>query len=106
MGCPENTSWLSLHILGKIFYFSESHHPCLAIFHARWFKSSGNAFATKITMICWKWEVIQFPATYFRLDLHDMDSPFPDRSVVFLLTSYLTNMAADAKIVVYEQAIL
>lgn len=76
------------------------------MFHAGWLKPSGNAFATKIAMVCWKWEVIQFSASNLRLNFHDMYSPFFSMSVVFSLTGYFADMAADAKIVVYEQAIL
>lgn len=72
------------------------------MFDAGWLEPSGNAFAAKIAMVCGKWKVIQFSATDLRLNFHDMDSPLSWGSVVFLLTRDFTDMAADAKIVMYE----
>ena len=76
------------------------------MFDAGWLNAPGSPFAAKVAMVCGKGEVIEFSATRLGLNFHDMDSPFSDRSVVFSLTGYFADMAADAKIIVYEQAIL
>jgi hypothetical protein len=76
------------------------------MFDAGWLNAPGSAFAAKVAMVCGKWEVIQFSATRLGLNFHDMDPLFSDRSVVFSLAGYFADMAADAKVVMYEQAIL
>jgi len=74
---------LFLHIYREFFDCSRFHYICPVVLHASWLTTFNNAFAAQIALIGSKWKVVQFAASYLRVNFAHGNRPEEFSHVVF-----------------------